>query len=187
MTQEITTSEALACPRDYVVARETMEASFREMESALLRVSDWKKSDDTARHRVPRILVVDDDRDYAAAARATLAMAGFDVSVEASGVQAIERLQSEPFDVLVCDVVLGDGLGMDVVRSTRLPTLLISGLVSGELDALRQRTNAEAALDKMEGPSALILAVRRLVIERHRRLESVRSPWGAEARVEAAT
>jgi two-component system KDP operon response regulator KdpE len=66
-----------------------------------------------------RVLLVEDDRPLRDALAATLAGDGFDVRDAASGEEAQARLQAEPPDLVLLDLMLPGIDGMDVLRRLR--------------------------------------------------------------------
>ena len=80
-----------------------------------------------------RVLVVEDHEDTAEMMQRLLSMRGHEVTVAATVAGAIDALRSAEFDVLVSDVGLPDGTGMDVVRHARealrlrVPAIAITG------------------------------------------------------------
>ena len=80
----------------------------------------------------PRVLVVDDDADVRKMLVRVLRRAGFEVVDIDSGRRALSELEKQRFDVVVSDVHMPDGDGLDVVRGVRrydldLPVILVSG------------------------------------------------------------
>ncbi len=77
-----------------------------------------------------RVLVVEDDREIRAAVQATLAVEGFEVQTAVSLSEASALLRHDLPDVLVLDLGLPDGDGVDLVREVRqqhaLPILIVS-------------------------------------------------------------
>ena len=65
----------------------------------------------------PRILVVDDERSMREMLRIVLRRDGYDVVVAKNGTEGIERLQAEPFDLLLSDIRMPDLSGVDVLRA----------------------------------------------------------------------
>jgi two-component system CheB/CheR fusion protein len=94
------------------------------------------------------VLLVEDDADTAEAMRTLLAESGFDVHV-AGGVKAAdETFRLHPVDVLVSDVGLPDGSGLEVLRRLRalrpdLPGIVLSGY-GMEQDVAASRANGFA-------------------------------------------
>ena len=87
--------------------------------------------------RQSRILVVDDDRQVRELIETVLDDAGFSVESTDDAATALARLQSDPIDLVVIDVVLpGPFDGLEVIRRARarhpsLKALFVSGQLSG--------------------------------------------------------
>ncbi len=67
----------------------------------------------------PRILVVDDEPDLRTLYELTLLREGFRVETAESLAQAFEYLREERFDLLITDMRLPDGLGLELIRHIR--------------------------------------------------------------------
>jgi two-component system response regulator PilR (NtrC family) len=67
----------------------------------------------------PRILIVDDEPSMREMLRIVLRRDGYDVVVAENGTQAIERLQGEPFELLLSDIRMPDVSGVDVLRAAK--------------------------------------------------------------------
>ena len=86
-------------------------------------------------HR-PVLLVVDDEADFLTTYRRLLGRDGFRVVTAATRSEALAALAAEQFAVVVTDVRLPDGDGLDVVRAAtdhgRKPTavIVVSGFTS---------------------------------------------------------
>ena len=65
------------------------------------------------------ILVVDDELSMRELLEFMLKKEGYQVSVAKSGSQAIEMLKKSHYDLLLCDIRLGDMTGLDVLRASR--------------------------------------------------------------------
>jgi two-component system response regulator PilR (NtrC family) len=65
------------------------------------------------------ILVVDDELSMRELLEFMLKKEGYQVSVAQSGSQAIEMLKKDRYDLLLCDIRLGDMTGLDVLRACR--------------------------------------------------------------------
>jgi DNA-binding response OmpR family regulator len=68
---------------------------------------------------MPRILVVEDDRDIAELIRHYLVKAGHRADVLASGSEVLPRIQEEAPDVLILDLMLPGMSGLEVCRAIR--------------------------------------------------------------------
>src|SRR5262249_44446969 len=86
---------------------------------------------------MPKVLVVDDSLSVRKVVEKALTGRGVEVLSAATGTEAIERIEQERPDIVVCDVILPDKDGYKVcefVRAhpalARIPVLLISGVVN---------------------------------------------------------
>ncbi len=86
---------------------------------------------------MPKVLVVDDSLSVRKVVEKALAGRSVQVLSAATGAEAIERIEQDRPDIVVCDVILPDKDGYQVcefVRShpavARIPVLLISGVVN---------------------------------------------------------
>lgn len=86
----------------------------------------------------PHILIAEDDVQLRELLQEGLAEFGFEVEVAASGRTALACLRERKPDVLLCDVMMPDGDGHDVLRAIRtdrqladLPVILLSALGGG--------------------------------------------------------
>jgi len=80
----------------------------------------------------PRVLVVDDDALLLEVYTDLLVDAGFEVETAGSASGATRRLEGSPFDVVLTDIVMPDGNGLEVLRAARrrdldVPVILITG------------------------------------------------------------
>ncbi len=65
------------------------------------------------------ILVIDDELGMRELLEFMLVKEGYQVSLAETGRRAIEMLQERPYDLLLCDIKLGDMTGLDVLRACR--------------------------------------------------------------------
>jgi two-component system response regulator PilR (NtrC family) len=72
-----------------------------------------------AKESKARILVVDDERGMREFLEFMLARKGYEVQSAQSGTQALEMLEASTWDLLLCDIRLGDISGLDVLRRAR--------------------------------------------------------------------
>lgn len=77
-----------------------------------------------------KVLLVDDDPGVLSALRRTLALAGYEVRVAATGNEALERAAEAPSDLVVLDVMLPDIDGLTVCeelrRVSQVPILMLT-------------------------------------------------------------
>lgn len=120
------------------------------------------------------VMVVDDDDDVLQIARLLAASVGLDVVAEASGAsEALARFDAldRPPDVVVLDLALGDGDGLDVARALlarapQLRILLHSGLIDDAVaDAAREIGVAALVGKGVDDDADFVDALRRLAEE----------------------
>ncbi len=94
----------------------------------------------------PRVLVVDDGTLIRLYYRETLEAAGFEIAEAINGIEALEKVLSERFDLAIVDINMPKMNGMSFLRALRgqqgeaaaLPALVISS-EAGERDAAAAR------------------------------------------------
>jgi two-component system response regulator HydG len=96
----------------------------------------------------PHVLIVDDEKSIRLALETGLSLDGFSVSSARSGREAISAARSQKFDVVVCDIFMPDGDGLDFVRELRshddhTPVVLITA--QGSLELAMQAVTAGAS------------------------------------------
>ena len=79
-----------------------------------------------------RVLLVEDHADTAGMMRRLLARRGYVVTLATSLTAARVAVTSEPFDLVICDLGLPDGSGLELMRElasrpTKLPAIALSG------------------------------------------------------------
>lgn len=114
------------------------------------------------------VLIVEDDASFAAPLARSLEAARYRVAVAASYEQAMDRLASTRFDVLLTDLRLSDRDGIDLLASVRaLPraprAILMSGYASARDHQTATELGAVRVLCKPFGPDELLGAVRQAV------------------------
>ncbi len=84
-----------------------------------------------------RILVVDDEPDFASIVQSNLEKEGFRVEVAYNGVEALEKIQADPPDAVVLDVMMPEKDGYAVCRELKkdertrdLPVILLTAVAS---------------------------------------------------------
>jgi len=102
----------------------------------------------------PHVLIVDDEKSIRLALETGLSLDGFSVSSARSGREAISAARSQKFDVVVCDIFMPDGDGLDFVRELRAhddhtPVILITA--QGSLE-LAMRAVSDGATDFIAKP-----------------------------------
>lgn len=102
-----------------------------------------------------KVLVADDSIAVRKVAERLLTEAGLDVSLAASGDEAMALLSSERPDLIVCDVIMPDKSGYEVCAFVRaqpnlatVPVLLVSGIVNAEVNRQAESCQADSVLKK---------------------------------------
>jgi DNA-binding response OmpR family regulator len=113
---------------------------------------------------VPKILIIDDERDVRDSVRKFLERAGYEVSVADGGAAGLEAYRSQGADVVITDIIMPQQNGVDVITALRgtddhVRIIAISGGgnfgPSGYLPAAIT-TNAYLAAASKAGASAVL-------------------------------
>ena len=92
-----------------------------------------------------RILLVEDHHDTATAFARMLRRDGYDLTVAASSVDARALCAQQTFDLLICDINLGDGNGSELLKTARQSHEKTLGvIVSGHDDPAQKQQAKEA-------------------------------------------
>ena len=112
------------------------------------------------------ILAVEDDPRTAALLRAALTAGGYRLTVAASLAEARAWLEGQRPDLVLLDIGLPDGSGLDLARELRrapetalVPILVTSARVLADDQAAAQEAGSNLFLAKPLSPSALLEAV----------------------------
>ena len=120
----------------------------------------------------PSLLLVDDDRRVLESMADWLRAQGYDLDTAARYTDALERLRSKSYELVLCDVRLGDGDGFDLLEQCRRnwpssQVILLTGYGSpdGAIEAIRS-----GAFDYLTKPligDELLMAVERALSQRN--------------------
>ncbi len=113
----------------------------------------------------PKILVVDDDTAMREMMKLSLGKEGFDVSAAASSADALDAVASGAFDVIVTDIYLGDGTGLELLEHCRTHSphakvILVTAHGTIETAASARRLGVFEYLAKPFAVEALVARVR---------------------------
>jgi DNA-binding response OmpR family regulator len=117
---------------------------------------------------MPRVLVVEDHALVAETIRMTLEQNGFDVEVEADGLNGLARAVQRPFDLLIVDVDLPllDGVQLcNKLRegaAPRIPVIMLTARVHPADQAAGLEAGADIYMTKPFESQDLVRNVRRL-------------------------
>lgn len=98
-----------------------------------------------------RVLVIDDDRDIAQMLRAKLTQLGFEVETHHSAKRSLDAAKKCVPDLILLDVMLGDGIGYQVARAIRKDPLLYKTPILFQSCLDEQREVAHAYLEGGDG------------------------------------
>ena len=115
---------------------------------------------------MPKVLVVDDSLSVRKVVERALLGRQMQVVCAATGTEALERIERDEPDVIVCDVLMPDKDGYEICefvkrhpRLGRTPVLLMSGIVN---DEVRERAARVQSADVLSKPFAADDLLRRL-------------------------
>jgi CheY-like chemotaxis protein/predicted regulator of Ras-like GTPase activity (Roadblock/LC7/MglB family) len=104
---------------------------------------------------MPKVLVIDDSISVRKVVERALAGKQVEVVCAASGVEALECMERDAPDVIVCDVVMPDRDGYEICEFVKkhprlgdIPVLLMSGIVNDEVRQRAARARSEGVLAK---------------------------------------
>jgi DNA-binding response OmpR family regulator len=112
-----------------------------------------------------RVLVVDDETDFLATYERLLRREGYDVVTVTSRAAGLAALAGEPPHLVISDLRLPDGDGLDVVRAAHgardpLPVIVVTGYPSAENRRAALAAGATTFVAKPFAAAVLLAAVR---------------------------
>ena len=121
-----------------------------------------------ASHRVPRILIIDDDPDIRGVIREFLEPEGYDLRLAANGREAFSILGLEKVDLVLTDLVMPDREGIEMIQEIRrrfptVKTVAMSGAVFGPYLRAAELLGANATLSKPLNSSLLRLTLQQVL------------------------
>src|SRR5215510_12728915 len=110
------------------------------------------------------LLIVDDDNNTLASLARAFRMAGHEATVCDNAARALELVKSQPFDMMLSDVVMPGKDGLSLLEDLRglgitLPVVMISGQASIEMAVRATRLGAVDFLEKPLSTDKLLLTV----------------------------
>jgi CheY-like chemotaxis protein len=137
--------------------------SFLEIVGGMLPLVVYSSESELAEPR--RVLVVEDQEESMNYLLALIEAAGHSCSVAGSVADAIRKLDSEPFDLVLLDLVLPDADGIDVARHVlerhlRIPVIAVSGYLDRWADASYARAGIRRHLSKPVRVKDILDAIR---------------------------
>ncbi|MEK7199009.1 MAG: response regulator transcription factor, partial [Bacteroidota bacterium] len=114
------------------------------------------------------ILVVEDEENLHEALKLNLEMEGYEVTSAYDGVEALQKISNEYFDLIIMDIMLPEIDGISVTESVRVsnnevPILMLSARNSGADRVLGLKKGADDYLSKPFNLEELLLRVDKLI------------------------
>jgi len=115
-----------------------------------------------------RVLVVDDEADFLATYERLLRRQGHEVLMATSRAAGLAALDGEPLHLVISDLRLPDGDGLDVVRAARaarepVPVIVVTGYPSDETRRAALAAGAAIFLAKPFAAAVLLATIRSIV------------------------
>ena len=140
------------------ISRENVSAQLREL---LLTPSEERR---------PTVIVLDDDADALMAVEHTLEIRGFDVSTYADVGEALERIRSEPPDILILDINMPGIGGLEICQELKagektkaIPILIFTSDPSRDNVQEAITSGADGFIAKPFDPKGLTAKVREVL------------------------
>src|SRR4051794_14420933 len=111
------------------------------------RPDGWPSRGGRSRDVDTRILLVEDDPSIREVTAIGLGAAGFAVTTSADGVEGLERFRSEPFDLVLLDVMLPRLDGYEVCRQIRRTSTVPVVMLTARADTMDVVVGLEAGAD----------------------------------------
>lgn len=123
----------------------------------------------------PSILLVEDEENLHEALKLNLELEGYEVTSAYTGTQALQKVQSEYFDLIILDVMLPEADGIHVAETIRIqnnevPILMLSARNTSADKVLGLKKGADDYLTKPFNLEELLLRIQKL-IEKSKRLQ----------------
>lgn len=115
-----------------------------------------------------RILLVEDEHNIRKLVKLNLEMEGFEVDVPKDGLEAIRKIDSAHYDIIVLDLMLPELNGISVLKKIKLthsdiPVIITSARDTSADRILGLKTGADDYLNKPFSIEELIIRIRKLI------------------------
>src|ERR1044072_3941465 len=123
----------------------------------------------------PSILLVEDEENLHEALKLNLELEGYEITSAFTGSEALQKIQSEYFDLIILDVMLPDLDGISVTETIRVqdndvPILILSAKNTSSDRVLGLKKGADDYLTKPFNLEELLLRVQKL-IEKNKKMQ----------------
>ncbi|MBM3241942.1 response regulator [Candidatus Poribacteria bacterium] len=116
---------------DYSLKTKVTEVN--QVVSSRINSTGYEKAKDMSRHATPSILVVDDELDTVRVLERILKKRGYDIHLAFDGLEALGKLHSNHFDLIITDLLMPNLDGIQLLSRIRkewptLPVLVITAV-----------------------------------------------------------
>ncbi|OQP67950.1 response regulator transcription factor [Niastella populi] len=123
----------------------------------------------------PSILLVEDEENLHEALKLNLELEGYEITSAFTGSEAMQKIQSEYFDLIILDVMLPDVDGISItetirVQNNQVPILILSAKNTSSDRVLGLKKGADDYLTKPFNLEELLLRVQKL-IEKNKKMQ----------------
>ncbi|THU41655.1 response regulator transcription factor [Niastella caeni] len=123
----------------------------------------------------PSILLVEDEENLHEALKLNLELEGYEITSAYTGSEALQKVQSEYFDLIILDVMLPDVDGISItetirVQNNHVPILILSAKNTSSDRVLGLKKGADDYLTKPFNLEELLLRVQKL-IEKNKKMQ----------------
>ncbi|HUP11527.1 MAG TPA: response regulator transcription factor [Niastella sp.] len=123
----------------------------------------------------PSILLVEDEENLHEALKLNLELEGYEITSSFTGSEALQKIQSEYFDLIILDVMLPDVDGISItetirVQNNQVPILILSAKNTSSDRVLGLKKGADDYLTKPFNLEELLLRVMKL-IEKNKKMQ----------------
>lgn len=123
----------------------------------------------------PSILLVEDEENLHEALKLNLELEGYEITSAFTGSEALQKVQSEYFDLIILDVMLPDVDGISItetirVQNNHVPILILSAKNTSSDRVLGLKKGADDYLTKPFNLEELLLRVQKL-IEKNKKMQ----------------
>ena len=112
----------------------------------------------------PRILVVDDEKNFRDLLKAILKKRDYDTKTASNGLEAVELMEEEYFDIVITDLMMDKMDGMELLRhiqkqklSTKVIMITAYGSIENAVEAIKE--GAFSYFIKSNSPQELIFEI----------------------------
>ncbi|HEX5411774.1 MAG TPA: sigma-54 dependent transcriptional regulator [Terriglobia bacterium] len=124
------------------------------------------------------ILIIDDEADVLASLDELMRTEGYRTATASTAATGLEKLEKEPYDLLLLDISLPDSNGIDVLRTVKrdspeLPVIMITAYDSSQVAFQASREGAESYVTKPWDNDKLLLEIRNLLDRSRLQVENV--------------